>query len=257
MKEQAPFQLDVLLDAKAVVAEADAGDGLWIEGWASDFEVDRQDEAFMPNAFSKAINQYLKNPVLLYHHMADKAVGQVKDLKLAPDKGLYVKAWLDKPADGTEDANIYNKVKSGTIRAFSVGGVFRRKQTPMGPRIHEVDLREISITPLPVNPRSLFAVAGKAFGTEPDLAAHLDALTELVEAQDELAGKAVSAEKRRNAKYHFPGDDSFPIDNRTDLRHAISRSGSSKHPVSEVRKYIISVAKKLDAMDMIPEDWLQ
>lgn len=189
MKESAPFQLDVLLDAKAVVSEAAGGDGLWIEGWASDFEVDRQDEAFEPNAFTKAIAEYLKNPVLLYHHKADIAVGQVKDLKLVDGKGMYVKAWLDKPAEGTKEANIYNKVLSKTIRAFSVGGIFRRKMTPRGPRIHDVDLREISITPLPVNPRSLFEVAGKAFGLEPDLSAHVEALSALLDAQAEAVEK--------------------------------------------------------------------
>lgn len=252
--------------------------------------------------------------------MSDKAVGQVKDLKLVDGQGMYVKAWLDKPADGTEDANIYNKVKSKTIRAFSVGGVFRRKMTPRGPRIHEVDLREISITPLPVNPRSLFELAGKAFGndaadeeafaalaalstaldnfegkaydagmlsrerptinTPGDIAKAVDRATGGVEEEEALReylireaesldcmvlipeewlleGKAVSADKRRNAKYHFPGTDKYPIDNKADLENAISRSGSSTESKSAVRAYLIRVAKELGCSNVIPEDWLK
>jgi HK97 family phage prohead protease len=245
MREAAPFQLDVLLDAKADVAEADSGDGLWIEGWASDFEVDRQDEAFEPNAFTKAIAQYLKNPVLLYHHMSDKAVGQVKDLKLVDGQGMYVKAWLDKPADGTEDANIYNKVKSKTIRAFSVGGIFRRKMTPHGPRIHEVDLREISITPLPVNPRSLFEVAGKAFGSEPDLAA---AIAGLDAALDAFEGKAYEGGYLRTERptIHTPGD----------IAKAVDRAAGNVEDAKALREYLIREAEAHDCMVLIPAEWL-
>jgi hypothetical protein len=36
------------------------------------------------------------------------------------------------------------------------------------PRIHEAGLREISVTPLPVNPRTMFVVAAKAFETDPE-----------------------------------------------------------------------------------------
>lgn len=198
----------------------------------------------------------MRNPVILYHHMADKAVGQAKDLKLVPGRGLFVKAWLDKPAENTPEANIYNKVKSGTIRAFSVGGIFHRKVTPHGTRIHDVDLREISITPLPVNPRSLFEVAGKAFGNDLDQEKALAALTSIVDELEEIAGKAVSAKKRREATYHFDGTDKYPISNCQDVANAVSRSGSSTEDKAKVRAYIISCARKLDCMGKIPEDWL-
>ena len=55
------------------------------------------------------------------------------------------------------------KVLRGTVKSFSVGGVFKRRMTPKGPRIWHCDLGEVSITPYPVNPRTGFhVVAGKA-----------------------------------------------------------------------------------------------
>lgn len=332
MKDSAPFTFDFALDGKAVVAEVPEESGLRIEGYAAGFNTDRMDEAFLPGAFEKSLKTYMEtNPILCYHHHYDQALGVVEDAKL-DGKGLFVKARLDAPEPGTPLADVYNKVKSGTIKGFSVGGIFKRKQTPRGPRIHTADIAEISVTPLPMEPGSLFALAGKAFGTEPDLeeaarmlqqldalgsvlnsleeatgkamasgymrnekptlttpgdvakavdraasgveeeealrehimcaAKQMDCMNLIPEAwleddEYEVEGKAVSAEKRRNAKYHFPGTDKYPIDNRTDLENAISRSGSSTESKSAVQAYLIRVAKALNAADLIPKDWLK
>lgn len=163
MEQVAPF----VLDTKASVTEQD--DELVIEGYASDFDEDRQDEAFEPGAFDRAIKSFMENPVLLYHHDFAKALGRVLDLK-RDGKGLFMKAVLDKPAPGSWAEDIYNKVRSGSIKGLSVGGRFHRKNTEAGPRIHRADLMEISVTPMPVNPRTLFAVAGKAFENFDDFA---------------------------------------------------------------------------------------
>jgi HK97 family phage prohead protease len=161
--ERAEFELGV----KAVeVSEADDGT-LYIEGLASDFQTDRDLEAFEPDAFTRGLKAYLDNPILLYHHSPDKQLGQVTDAFL--DKaGLHIKAMIPKPPAGSWAELIYDQVKRGIMRGFSVGGAFRRRMTSMGPRIYDVDLQEISVTPLPVNPRTMFAVAGKAFGDNDD-----------------------------------------------------------------------------------------
>lgn len=163
MKERADFQLDLVLDKKAVVTEDENGD-LIIEGLASDFEPDRAEEAFEPGAFEEGLKSYLEtNPILLYHHRYGQALGQVLEAK-TNNAGLWVKARIDRPANGSAVQDIYEKVKRGTIRAFSVGGKFFRRMTPRGPRIYKADIAEISVTPMPVNPRTLFAVGQKAFG---------------------------------------------------------------------------------------------
>lgn len=183
MEQQATF----ILDTKAVLKE-DNGDELVIEGYASDFENDRQDEAFLPGAFDSAIKSFMENPALLYHHDYSKALGRVTELR-KDEKGLFMRAVIDKPSAGSWAEDIFNKVRSGTIKGLSVGGRFFRKTTVGGEqRIHKADLMEISVTPMPVNPRTLFAVAGKAFDSQDDSPisdadiARLDAILDTVEA---------------------------------------------------------------------------
>jgi HK97 family phage prohead protease len=256
MKDTASFTFDFALDGKAVV-EAESDGRLRVEGYAAGFDRDREGEAFMPQVFERGLAKYFQtNPILCYHHHTDQALGVVEEARL-DGKGLFVKAVLDNPEPGTQLADVWNKVKSGTIKGFSVGGIFKRMMTPQGPRIHEADVAEISVTPVPMEPGSLFALAGKAFGTDTELEDAITALDGLFSTLEGLAGKAVSAEKRRTAKYHFPGTDKYPIDNRTDLENAISRSGSSTESKSEVRAYLIRVAKELGCSECIPEDWLK
>src|SRR5688500_9009792 len=133
--QSADFQYDFLLDTKAEVTENDDGD-LFISGYASDFGLDRQDEAFEPGAFDSSIKNFLATyAVLLYHHKFDTARGQVTEA-VVDGKGMTVTARVDKPAEGSWAADIFNKIRKGTIRGFSVGGLFRRRKTEQGWRIH-------------------------------------------------------------------------------------------------------------------------
>lgn len=166
----------VLSDEKASVTET--SDGLWIEGLASEWGVDRDDEAFEPGAFDRGIKAFMANPILAYHHARKPAadgtpgeylaLGKVTDLR-RDTKGLHLKAWVPKPKPGAWAEDVYDKVRQGIVRGLSVGGRFRRRMTELGPRIFDVDLQEISVTPLPVNPRTLFRVAteGKAMNGDP------------------------------------------------------------------------------------------
>lgn len=196
----ADFEFGFTFDKKALTTDEEDGT-LTIEGYASDFDFDRQDEAFEGDAFNKSLNEYMTtNPVLLYHHKYDTSLGTVQEAKI-DDKGLWVKALVDKPEPNTPVADYYRKIKSGVIRGFSVGGKFYRRMTDKGMRIFKCDLREISVTPMPVNPRTMFAVAGKAFeGMEDDnkiaepneaeFKALTDRLTAVAARFDELEGKA-------------------------------------------------------------------
>lgn len=162
--QQAPFSYDFALDAKALDHTIDENGDLWIEGYASDFGLDRQEEAFEPGAFQRGLKTFLdRNPIMLYHHQYDKALGQFVDARV-DQNGLWVKGRVDAPAPGSWAEDVFNKIRKGTIKAFSVGGLFRRRMTADGPRIYDVDLGEISVTPFPVNPRTTFSViAKKAF----------------------------------------------------------------------------------------------
>jgi HK97 family phage prohead protease len=242
VKEQATFQFDFALDADASVELE--GKALRIEGYAAGFDRDREGEAFMPGVFDKGLEKYFKrNPVLCYHHHTDQALGVVEEAKL-DGKGLFVKAKLDDPEPGTPLADVYNKVKSGTIKGFSVGGIFRRKMTPQGPRIHEADVAEISVTPVPMEPGSLFALAGKAFGNEPDLGAALAALEAAV---DTFEGKAYEGGLIRPERptIHTPGD----------IAKAVDRAVGNVEDAEALRSYLIREAEAMDCMVLIPESW--
>lgn len=168
MKTSAPFQYDFVLDGKGAVIEED--DHLIVEGYAADFGFDRQDEAFEPGAFDAGMKAFMAtNPILCYHHKYDIALGEVLEWEKKA-AGPWVKARVDKPEAGTDLMDVYRKIKSGVIKGFSIGGKFHRRTDEEGrTRIHKCDVAELSITPLPINPRTLFAVAGKAFGEDPDL----------------------------------------------------------------------------------------
>lgn len=185
--ERAPFELGV----KAVQVSEDDDGTLYVEGYAADFQTDRDGEAFEADAFERGLKAYMEsNPILLYHHKPSHALGKVVEAALDA-KGLRIKAAIPKPTSGSWAELVYDQVKKGIVRGFSVGGAFQRRLTSAGPRIFSVDLQEISVTPLPVNPRTLFAVAGKAFGDPED--AELAALTESV---DKLEGLLNAFEQR-------------------------------------------------------------
>lgn len=149
----------------AEVTEGEDGT-LYIEGIASDFETDRDMEAFEPGSFERGLKAYLaSNPILLYHHRPHQQLGQVISAEL-DQKSLRIRAAIPKPPAGSWAEQVYDMVKRGMMRGLSVGGHFARHMTTAGPRIHDVDLQEISVTPLPVNPRGLFAIAGKAFADD-------------------------------------------------------------------------------------------
>ena len=213
----AEVEVDFVLDGTAAVHQEDNGD-LIIEGIAANTVLDRMDEAFEPGAFDEGIKAFMQNPQLVYHHQYDKPLGRV--LELRPEGGtLFAKAVVRKPAAGSWAEDIYNRILVGDLKAFSVGGKWHRREGPDGrPRIWKADMAELSITPLPVNPSTLFEVAGKALGVPGNEDAPLSAedegfLARAVEALDRLVGAfegkaAPTAEQRK--KFGMAGGE-FPI----------------------------------------------
>ena len=147
---------------------------LLIEGMAADFSgLDRQDENFIEGAFQRGIKSFIEGHASLnYHHKHDLGIGKVLDLREVPGKGLFLRARVDYQPESSPLRYIYNAIKKGTYSGLSVGGFFKRKLTADGWRIGDMDFTEISVTPVPVHPRTGFAVvAGKAMT---DRAAVLD-----------------------------------------------------------------------------------
>jgi HK97 family phage prohead protease len=167
VRTEAAFTHDFILDTKAVIEE---DDHLILEGLAADFGFDRENEVFEPGAFDEGMKAFMEsNPIVVYHHKYDQALGTVMEWEMKAE-GPWVKVRVDQPEPQTPLADVYRKIKSGVIKGFSIGGKFHRRPGDDGrTRIWKADVAELSITPLPVNPRTLFEVAGKAFGEDPDL----------------------------------------------------------------------------------------
>lgn len=228
----ADFEAGFTLDSKALVEQQDDGTVI-IEGYASDFDIDRQDEAFEPGAFDEGLKAFMaSNPVILYHHKRDQPMGQITEARL-DTKGLWVRGELDAPEPNTPAADIIRKVKSRTIRGFSVGGKFFRRMTDAGLRIFKTDLREISITPQPVNQRMLFELAGKAFDGMDDvdkpietsneidwdaLGARLDEVEAVFDAHEGKAGQHPDGPKIAALLYHLQKVHTLATDTKQDAQ---------------------------------------
>jgi HK97 family phage prohead protease len=144
-------------------AEAPSGD-LKLLGYASTWTLDRDNEYVEKSAFDGSLEKYLgQNPILLWQHDLERPIGRV-EAALVDEHGLHVRAHVPKPEPGEPDwAHLaYNKIKSGIIKTFSIGGFFERGVKGGKRVINGVDLFEISVVSVPSNPDSIFAAAVKS-----------------------------------------------------------------------------------------------
>lgn len=170
--DQFNFRFDFTLEGKSVdapvVTELEDGD-LIIEGYAAVWEGDdRQGENFAPGAFQRGLEKFLKGQAALcYHHKHDKCLGKVLDLR-EEGKGLKMRARVDGAIRSHPELGvIYQQIKRGTFNGLSTFGLFGRGTGDQINKIVDVDLAEISITPVPVHPgTSLSVIAGKALMTD-------------------------------------------------------------------------------------------
>lgn len=151
------------------------GETLWIqiEGYASTKDKDRGKDIVEPSAFKSALDLYMTNPIVLLQHNADKPIGTVTEASI-DDKGLYIKANITENED-----NIFSKLKNGVIRAFSIG--YRVKDfsdeevkdekwivTSFETVIKDLELFEISLVSIPMNPYALTKSMESCFAKSDD-----------------------------------------------------------------------------------------
>lgn len=155
----------------AVKDVAPAGDGsksVTITGYASTSDVDRYNDIVKPEAFKDALVSYLKNPVLLRSHNADRPVGTVTSAVI-DGKGLKITATV-------MDEQTAGEVSDGRMRALSIGYIplesslehedgtpfNAEKDSVWDPKlvrvINKLDLAEISIVAVPANGNALFTL---------------------------------------------------------------------------------------------------
>lgn len=201
-----PFTFDLELKAAEgnVVEVLEDGD-LLIEGWGATLDVDREDEAFTDNAFTKGLKAFLSGSApLCWHHKYDQVIGRVVEGEIVPGKGVWIKAIVDRQPETSPLYHAYQAIKRGRANGFSCGGVFKRIATAAGPRINHVDLLEWSATATPVGSTALFSVvAGKAleFKAGEEVAEVTNEEVEIVEAPvDEVVEETPEQKEERETE---------------------------------------------------------
>jgi HK97 family phage prohead protease/HK97 family phage major capsid protein len=134
-------------------------DSIYISGYANTTTVDRVGDIIPMTAWNKAMENYLKNPIILTQHDYDDPCGRMVDYRV-DEKGLFVKARISAAAEDT-----FNLVKDGVLTAFSVG--FTVKDAVYDAVtdlfiIKDLELLEISVVSIPCNQDSIFSLS-KAF----------------------------------------------------------------------------------------------
>ena len=130
-----------------------------ISGMASIFrtgmngDVDRDQEYILEGAFSKTLPRFMKNPVMLLDHANSTGNLAGSYTKVSSvEGGLGVEGKISN-APGLRDIRF--KVAEGHLRAFSIGGFFFYKEGTYN-AIEEVELFEITLTPIPADQDALF-----------------------------------------------------------------------------------------------------
>ncbi len=127
-----------------------------IEGYANTTTVDRTGDVIPMTAWTKAMENYLKNPIILAHHRESVPIGRMVDHRI-DEKGLWIKARISAAAEDT-----FNLVKDGVLTAFSVGFIIKDAVYDAVTDlfiIKELELLEISVVSVPCNQDSTFSLS--------------------------------------------------------------------------------------------------
>lgn len=138
---------------EAIPGEADS---LIIEGYANTTTKDRVGDVVLEEAWTKGgLGAYMKNPIILAFHNHSKPVGKTISYEVS-EKGLYIAAEISKSA-----ADVYNLVKEGILKTFSIGFMVKDADYDSTTNIFvikDLELLEVSIVSVPANSDSIFSV---------------------------------------------------------------------------------------------------
>lgn len=129
-----------------------------IAGYANTSAKDRVGDIVLPQAWAKGIENYRKNPVLLYQHDHTKPIGRADAVRV-DKKGIFIEASVSNAAEKLH--GVQTLIKDGALKSFSVG--FRVKDADYDKAsdtflIKDVELLEISVVSVPANQDSLFSI---------------------------------------------------------------------------------------------------
>ena len=140
---------------------------LRISGYANTTTKDRSGDIVTAEAWAKGVENFRKNPVMLYQHKHDCPIGRFDKITV-DKKGIYVEGTVSDAAE--KNHGVQTLIKDGALKSFSVGfrvkdGKFNRADESM--IITDVELLEISVVSVPCNQDSLFSIK-KSFDNSDD-----------------------------------------------------------------------------------------
>lgn len=168
-----------------------------IAGYANTIDKDRTGDIVLPDAWVKGIDNFRRNPILLYQHDHNKPIGRVKNITV-DKKGIFVEATVSSAAETQH--GVKTLIEDGVLKSFSVG--FKIKDADYDRMsdaftIKDVELLEISVVSVPANQNSLFSVR-KSFEQDDAYESFkqqfISEQKELEVESEELETKAVSKE---------------------------------------------------------------
>ena len=145
-----------------------------IMGYASVAMVDRENQKISIDALREAVKRFMSDGryriISIFH--SDAVVGRVLPCWTDPKSGKIYKTEVDDVGwkvivelrDDIELAEkVWEEIKKGNLRSFSVAGTSKKKHNDISAgnpftEIDELDLLEVTICSVPVNPMSIFQV---------------------------------------------------------------------------------------------------
>lgn len=162
-------------DSKSLVEDFDiirkntssSMDLIQFSGWASTEDKDAYGDVVKATAWEEGLQVFSQNPNLFYNHIP-RPIGVVKSVSIVPNKGLKVNRAFIAVTKYTEDQMVHEFL-NGWLRGMSPGFLVKEfnyneedidEDDPYsvlyaGRIFTSVELREISVTPIPANPQAL------------------------------------------------------------------------------------------------------
>jgi len=175
---------------------------LRIAGYANTTTKDRAGDVVTAEAWAKGVENFRKNPVMLYQHKHDCPIGRIDNIAV-DKKGIFVEGSVSEAAEKTH--GVQTLIKDGALKSFSVGfrvkdGKYNREDDSM--LITDVELLEISVVSVPCNQDSLFSVR-KSFDSEDNYKDFLKSFEEISAEEKEKMMNGIKAGITDMSKGHY------------------------------------------------------
>ena len=161
---------------------------LKIAGYANTTSKDRAGDIVTAEAWAKGVENFRKNPVMLFQHKHDCPIGRIEKITV-DKKGIFVEGAVSEAAEKTH--GVQTLIRDGALKSFSVGfrvkdGKYNREDDSM--MITDVELLEISVVSVPCNQDSLFSIR-KSFDSDDEFNEFKKSLAEADEKEIKMMRK--------------------------------------------------------------------